>query len=98
MVRKITNSKLKKFTSIDEKIAALLKEKENQRKDLALTIGTYFLENFDMNDFEDVQEIYDILDQAVELSDNNISKKISKEETIDEEDTISIEKSDVNER
>ncbi len=98
MVRKITNSKLKKFTSIDEKIAALLKEKENQRNDLALTIGTYFLENFDMNDFEDVQEIYDILDQAVELSDNNISKKFPKEETIDEEKTISIEKSDVNER
>ncbi|PKE73641.1 hypothetical protein CW670_10910 [Macrococcoides caseolyticum] len=99
MARKISNSKLKKFTSIDERIEQLKKEKEEKQKELALSIGSYFLESFDINSFEDVDEIYEILDQAVELSDSNV-KKIEKYKEKDEEEKIESDfvRDDLNDR
>lgn len=99
MARKISNSKLKKFTSIDERIEQLKKEKEEKQKELALSIGSYFLESFDINSFEDVDEIYEILDQAVELSDSNVIK-IEKYKEKDEEEKIESDfvRDDLNDR
>ena len=102
MARKISNSKLKKFTSIDERIEQLKKEKEEKQKELALSIGSYFLESFDINSFEDVNEIYEILDQAVELSDSNVKKieKVKEEdgEVSSEEVKSDFVKDDLNDR
>ncbi|QYA36568.1 hypothetical protein [Macrococcoides caseolyticum] len=73
MAKKITKSKVNKYLTIDEKIEALKKEKEKNEKELALNIGKYFLEKVEITDYEDIENIYTLIDTFLEDDRNNIS-------------------------
>ncbi|MGZ9850266.1 MULTISPECIES: hypothetical protein [Macrococcoides] len=73
MAKKITKSKVNKYLTIDEKIEALKKEKEKNEKELALNIGKYFLEKVEITDYEDIENIYTLIDTFLEDDRNNIN-------------------------